>query len=1326
MPTAPPAPRVWTSRGRKGTLGRRCCLLWTCGAERRLSLADRGSHHEPVNAPFELRIPDRGAGEITLGATPREAVTITPLGRADGDAAATTAGRVFWSETARDTDTLVAPTSSGAETFEQLRGPEAPERFEYALELPHGGQLEPTGDGGFAVTREAETLLRVAPPVAADADGQDVPARLVQTEAGLALEVDHRRDGVRYPVLADPQWVSTYSFTSGDGFEGWSSESWSSSEGSSSPASDTWYHVFGTTEPGSVGHPEASGLWIIPRGGKNYYFDGARNSGPLAMAVFWAPGNGTISRVIFNNVRYSAYENPTTGKFDGQSMRLGVCCNGPEWPMLNDYVGPNWEVYNEPVDSGPLPWGVKRAMFWMFTSGCGLGNDCTWTVPAANKGSWAQVGGVQIILDDPEAPTTWHTGPLTTRGTTWVNAATGPLAQTLWATDPTSGLTSVASQVQLRGAGYHNSTGVQQPSCDSHHHTPGRQGAICAQGVEEHMTWNPADLPSAFAGWINFRPYASDYAGNASYGATHTIWVDRTSPRASFSGELWDARDSWLRDPAGHQLRLAGTDNTVAGESGIARYRIEHSHQPDTGEPTTGPDQIDDYNPCPTPNAPVSPPADWQPCPSAGPTRTLAGLDLPEGRNRFHGHVTDHAGNYGQPGAGQPAFDVYIDATRPQLALAGTLADLDGTWGAPEGVLDLAPQTTDELSGVKRLTAEITQDEHRIADLVDEDLCPAPTMPSLDPCPRTPAQERLSVSADELPEGRVQVDVNAHDLAGNRRSRSLELHVDRTAPTVELSGEILQLDQGWQDPERPITATVSASDNLSGIKAVELWVRDANGREQLLEREQVCDETAAYTGDGAPCPLDVVTTFAIDPSRLPDGRNTYFARASEFAGKRARDDLTIDVDNTPPNAPTNLQVAATGIDGATLSWQPGPEPPADAGISHYVVTVVVDGVRVTENISPHPYTKIGGIPPGIKVEFLVKAVDRLNRASHGRGASIKGRARARTAQQFSTCVPREGSSESQDLDPTVDQLRDFRWRTTRLHTSVHIWCQQLQDEKYLKVDAIKVTAWYVYHPYGAKDKRVRRLGPTSTWYIKDPPQRQDIIRTIRLNCEPRIGGSKTYRIQGKIKYYRSPAARDITRDYHTEQFKLGCPTTEERRIRQAKGFADLAHYSVDLNNDRWYRNPAEPLRDQLTEEWAPRGTIRPWAAHHMTPHSASGARTFRALLFRCRVHPNSYLNGFYLRDEGLRKVRHGRRNPAYKELKEKRPDLAARTHHYDTFGQRYVDAVRPIFGATPEADDSCNAPRRSVKDVRPRVLSALHQIRSKLAVGEIGTERKGN
>jgi hypothetical protein len=165
---------------------------------------------------------------------------------------------------------------------------------------------------------------------------------------------------------------------------------------------------------------------------------------------------------------------------------------------------------------------------------------------------------------------------------------------------------------------------------------------------------------------------------------------------------------------------------------------------------------------------------------------------------------------------------------------------------------------------------------------------------------------------------------------------------------------------------------------------------------------------------------------------------------------------------------------------------------------------------------------------------------------------------------------------------------------------------------------------------------------------------------------------------------------------------------------------------VDENDDSWYREPGVPLGQQLADEWAPPGTSRPWAAHHITPHSEPKARTFRALLFRCRVHPNSYLNGIYLRGEGLRKVRHGRRNAAYKELKAKRPDLAARTHHYDTFGQRYVDAARPMFGATPEADDSCNAAHRSVKDVRPRVLSALYQVESKLKVGKLGTERKGN
>jgi hypothetical protein len=940
-------------------------------APTRLGLVDQGDTQKPRNAPFELELDEREPGAMTLGPDAAHAVDVQPED-ATGDPAARHDGRLFWANSAPSTDTLAVPTSSGAETFEQLRAPDAPVRFVYRVRLPTGAQLTATADGGAQVSEGGQVLVRVAPPSAIDAERHDVATRLTVEADQLIVEVDHRTPGVRYPVLVDPQWSSSYDWTSGDGFEGWGSSAW--------PDDTNWYYTFGTTAPAAAGRPDASGLWIVPRGSKTYTWDAQASGGPGAMAYFVAPGNGTISSIEYRHVRYDHYVSQSTHAGDGQGARLAVYRNGDPSPVWGvDRYGESGQVTNGTFSSGPLPPGVNVATFWLFTADCGTGQDCNWAVPSSSQASFAEVGDVEMVLEDPEPPTVTQTGELTTRGQTWVNSTTGPLQFSVTSDDPTSGLSRVTHQTQIRGQNdFHdaNVDGAVQPSCDADHHTPQRQGALCTQELKEDLHWDPASLPSPFAGWVSLRTVADDYAGNHGQSSTSTVWVDRDAPETSFAGDLWGERDKWLADPDDHEFTLIGSDTTVAGESGVARVASDSSHQGDDGAPVTGPDRIDDYNACPSPSPMTAPGTDWMPCPT-GVSKTLSGISLPEGRTHFAAHATDYAGNQGS----ESGFDVYVDATRPTLSLSGPLADLDGTWGAPEGPLSLTVERGDALSGVASTSVDLLHDGAPLENVTDRDECPAPAMPSLRPCARSPASTRVTVAGGDLPEGLVTAHAQTRDYAGNARTRQVSMHVDRTPPTVSLEGQLAGLDDGWQDPSGLVSATVTATDNMSGIKAVELWVRDSQGHESRLDAHTVCDESADYSGDGPPCPLQVREPFHIALDRLPDGHNTFFARAIEFTGKRASDHVSVDLDDTPPSAPTQLQIASKGDSTVTLSWQPGPEPPADVGIDHYVVTVVVDGVTVKENVSPYPYATIGDIPPGLDVQFLIDAVDGLHRHS---------------------------------------------------------------------------------------------------------------------------------------------------------------------------------------------------------------------------------------------------------------------------------------------------------------------------------------------------------
>lgn len=229
-------------------------------------------------------------------------------------------------------------------------------------------------------------------------------------------------------------------------------------------------------------------------------------------------------------------------------------------------------------------------------------------------------------------------------------------------------------------------------------------------------------------------------------------------------------------------------------------------------------------------------------------------------------------------------------------------------------------------------------------------------------------------------------------------------------------------------------------------------------------------------------------------------------------------------------------------------------------------------------------------------------------------------------------------------------------------------------------------------------------------------------RLLETPCEPRVGGTKTYRVAGTIRYERD-RARDVTRDFYTDQFKMRCPTTEERRFRQADAFRDLSFWHPNPS-DYERRQPSTQLRRILgSPPYKPAGVKNAWQAHHIVPVGDRRARAARALLFRCQIHPNASLNGYWLRGAGLIRVkRDGAPNPAYRKLRRKRPDLARRAYHADSFTDAYFRVLSRAFGTSIQADDACRGANGSY---RLRVVAQLkNTLRRGLAQGNLGFENR--
>jgi hypothetical protein len=120
-------------------------------------------------------------------------------------------------EVAEDTSFAVAPSPTGVETFTLLQSPDAPNSSTYQLSLPEGASLSASDDGGAEVVTGEQPMLRIFPPAAMDAEGNNVPVGLEVSGSSFTVHAEPPQ-GAAYPILVDPvvesyNWYGTKTST---------------------------------------------------------------------------------------------------------------------------------------------------------------------------------------------------------------------------------------------------------------------------------------------------------------------------------------------------------------------------------------------------------------------------------------------------------------------------------------------------------------------------------------------------------------------------------------------------------------------------------------------------------------------------------------------------------------------------------------------------------------------------------------------------------------------------------------------------------------------------------------------------------------------------------------------------------------------------------------------------------------------------------------------------------------------------------------------------------------------------------------------------------
>ena len=387
--------------------------------------------------------------------------------------------------------------------------------------------------------------------------------------------------------------------------------------------------------------------------------------------------------------------------------------------------------------------------------------------------------------------------------------------------------------------------------------------------------------------------------------------------------------------------------------------------------------------------------------PRTGPTQTAAlARDLAEGQATVSAEVRDHAGNTGAP----REESVWVDNTRPTLSATGRIADLDDTWLNPTGTLDLDSTATDaDGSGVARITTRVqTMDGTALEPPDSRDTCPSPNAGAApEPICPTTASTQTVLAADDLPDGSVQVLVDAEDAVTNtteeQRGRlDYRLHIDRIPPKVTLSGEAAELaaHRLLDQPRR------DAAGNRHG---------DRRGRRHQSPRAlgpRPQRRTPARDTNRLPTRRARLRQPPAMPTARPgrlrdpagaiaDGSVRLEARAVEYTGRlaRAREDLFIDT--TAPNAPRQVTVRRVLGSLATVAWERPPPPPDSSGISMYEYAVIYAGhSEIVWNRTPYQGVQLTGLPEGVDIQVLVRTIDGVGLPS-GSASGHAGRVSSR-------------------------------------------------------------------------------------------------------------------------------------------------------------------------------------------------------------------------------------------------------------------------------------------------------------------------------------------
>lgn len=716
-------------------------------------------------------------------------------------------------------------------------------------------------------------LANVKPPIATDAQGQDVPVSMDVGETSLVLRTPHSGGDFAYPILVDPQ-IEVFTWgASTTGLDKWFS--WANTAYAGSTSIDArnycgsscagYYGLFLASPPGSyAANAERAWKWDIP----HFVYSTAPGHGSNTSSAY-------IERVDFNNIDLRTY-----GGNAFPFLRVGIWDYNYNYWLASKWINPGAAgapAYGSTVsvdrsaDSNGLPaaeQGQGEGLIF------GLWHPFNWTA------NWttAYAGGSTIYLNDPEAPAVSMTGYSQPAGPadSWLDTGTPSLA--VHAQDqmppPNDGrgpglgikyynlfLPKDGGQYNL---GWHSNYTVQQRDTGC----SGGQMAPCPTAQDQTFNYSTNDLAEGIVPVYMYVYDALWFSPSHVSPTPLAYWtaIDHSPPSATVTGGL--------KTGNGYDLRVQATDGSIGTQqvtdlwqarSGVKRVEVQvdgaTAHVLSGG--TSGLGYVD--QPCTSADN-----LGWYSC-SMDKSFTLDPSPYPDGDHEIKVVSTDQRGH-----PSEQHWNAVIDHTAPTVTSIQTTADdtwIDGqSYAVVVGAHDAG-------RGIHDLTLDLPGGQQ---------LAMPPAACTGGNCPRD-VNYTFNVDASQFPQGIGDAAVYANGPGGQESDPSIiQLRVDHTVPELSTTGSATNLQIDATDGASGTKSTADRPNARSGVKSLETLV-DGN---RISYAQQSCpDPTWGSCG--------VSRGDSFDPNQYSGGDHAVDVVATDQLGHSKTRHLTFTV--TKPN-----------------------------------------------------------------------------------------------------------------------------------------------------------------------------------------------------------------------------------------------------------------------------------------------------------------------------------------------------------------------------------------------------------------------------------------